>query len=145
MNQPMAHSTPRAPVQANDHCQPNRPISAVQMGSDSAEPASVPELKMLEAKARSCRGNHCDTTLELAGMIGASPSPSSIRSPMREPNPRASATAAVKTPHQAAAAAYMTLPPTRSISQPDATWSDLTGLAERFGVEVPEEKDAVTG
>jgi hypothetical protein len=39
----------------------------------------------------------------------------------------------------------MTLAPTRSISQPDATWSDLTGLAERFGVEVPEEKDAVTG
>jgi uncharacterized oxidoreductase len=31
------------------------------------------------------------------------------------------------------------------IPLPDATWSDLTGLAERFGVEVPEEKDAVTG
>src|ERR687886_43466 len=105
---------PSTPVTTNEVRQPKAAITAVTMGSDRAVPTRAPESKMLVAKARSCLGNHSETTLALDGYAPASPTPSRSRKANSEVNPRARAVAAVKTDHQITATEYISRAPSLS-------------------------------
>jgi hypothetical protein len=66
------------------------------------------------AKARSCLGNHSETTLALEGYAPASPIPSKSRNANSDANPRARAVAAVKMDHYTTATEYIRRAPSLS-------------------------------
>jgi hypothetical protein len=72
----------------------------VTTGTESATPICCPMSNRLEAKARSLRGNHFETTLMFAGCTGASPMPRPIRKTIKLATPLANAVSAVQIDHQ---------------------------------------------
>src|ERR1700760_4266519 len=109
---------PSKPVATKDPRQPRVAISTATSGSDSADPAVEPLLKIALARPRSTRGNQLKATLAKEGCEAASPAPSISRAPTNWNTPRAAPVAAVNNDHQPTAATNATRTPTLSMNQP---------------------------
>src|SRR5437016_4224448 len=114
-HQNSAHTTPKTPVVTKAPRQPTAAIKAVTKGSDKAEPAVEPLLKMAQASPRSRLGNQLKAVLVKDGRLAASPMPSIKRAPMNCATPRAAPVAMVKTDHQVTAKARLMRTPNLSM------------------------------
>src|SRR4051812_32075740 len=117
-HQASTQTMPSTPVTTNAPRQPTAKIKAVTTGSDNAEPAVEPLLKIPQAMPRSLRGNQLKATRVKDGSEKASPTPSISRAPMNCVTPRAAPVAMVNSDHQATANAKLIRTPSRSMNQP---------------------------
>ena len=87
-------------------------------GMPSTLDALAQPSKIAVAVPRSCRGNHCPIAFQPAGMVGASPTPSTSRDASSRPSPPAAAEANDATAHSAAATRFTQRTPIRSTIEP---------------------------
>src|SRR3954465_11577336 len=102
-HQAMAQTMPITPVTTKAPRQPTATISAVTSGSDKADPAVDPLLKMPHAMPRSLRGNQLKAVRVKEGWQADSPPPNIRRTKTNCQTPRARPVAAVNSDHHTTA------------------------------------------